>query len=366
MQKSLWLILGLAVSLFTLPAKADSLQQFWEYQQYLELYPEQRSLVQRLTMAVRGEPVPIDKPNSEPVKISVIYPGEQVSDYWRRNITAFELRMQELGIAYQLTSVFTRPNQDHREQSKSLHDALSSQPDYLIFTLDTNRHSKFISHVLNQSDIKLILQNITTPVKAWDDNQPFLYVGFDHPTGSRTLAWYYQQQFPESGNYAMLYFSPGYISQARGDTFIAAMPEQYQLQSSYYTTADRESGRKAVEAMLNEDKPIDFIYACATDIALGAADALKAHGKQDIMLNGWGGGSAELEALANGELDVTVMRMNDDTGIAMAEAIKRDVLGLSSPTVYSGEFEIVSKHDDPEKIEQLKRYAFRYSNKQHD
>ena len=81
------------------------------------------------------------------------------------------------------------------------------------------------------------------------------------------------------------------------------------------------------------------------------------------QVDGWGGGSAELEAIARGDLDVTIMRMNDDTGIAMAEAIKWDLESKPVPHVYSGDFELVTKEDSAAKIEQLKKRAFRYSDK---
>ena len=55
-------------------------------------------------------------------------------------------------------------------------------------------------------------------------------------------------------------------------------------------------------------------------------------GVKIFLINGWGGGSAELEAIERGDLDVTVMRMNDDTGIAMAEAIKWDLDWVGSCT----------------------------------
>lgn len=61
-------------------------------------------------------------------------------------------------------------------------------------------------------------------------------------------------------------------------------------------------------------------------------------------------------------LDVTVMRINDDTGIAMAEAIKRDLEGEAVPVVYSGDFEIVTK-DNSQKIDVFKQRAFRYSDR---
>ncbi len=98
----------------------------------------------------------------------------------------------------------------------------------------------------------------------------------------------------------------------------------FALKSSFYTKSDKESAYQAAKISIEKDKDLNFIYACATDVALGAADAIHESGR-DILLNGWGGSSAELEAIEKGDLDVTVMlRMNDDTGIAMAEAIKWD------------------------------------------
>ena len=81
------------------------------------------------------------------------------------------------------------------------------------------------------------------------------------------------------------------------------------------------------------------------------------------MVNGWGGGSAELAALARGELEVTVMRMNDDNGIAMAEAIRLQLLGRDNeiPTVFSGDLALISSTTSAEDIRTLMEHAFRYS-----
>ncbi|CAH0529641.1 autoinducer 2-binding periplasmic protein LuxP [Vibrio hippocampi] len=348
---------------FPMSANAhDILPSYWDYHAFLDAHPEQQQLTEQLAETVREEAVAISK-NYDPVTISVIYPGQQVSDYWVRNIKAFELRMDELGIDYEINQVFTRPSTDTREQSSSLREAIKAQPDYLIFTLDTSRHKKFIEHVLNASDSKLILQNITTPLRAWDNKQPFMYVGFDHVEGTKLLADYFQQRFKGQHSYSLLYFSEGYISDARGETFIHAMDStgRYQLASSYYTRADQETGFKAAQNAISQYPDISFIYACSTDVALGAVDALAKHQREDVFINGWGGGSAELDALRNGQLDVTVMRMNDDTGIAMAEAIKLDLQGKPVPTVYSGDFELVTSDDSQERINTLKQQAFRYS-----
>ncbi len=267
--------------------------------------------------------MPFSKTRTRPLKISVVYPGQQVSDYWVRNIAAFEKRLDKLNINYQINQVFTRPNADIKQQSLSLMEALKSKSDYLIFTLDTTRHRKFVEHVLDSTNTKLILQNITTPVREWDKHQPFLYVGFDHAEGSRELATEFGKYFPKHTYYSVLYFSEGYISDVRGDTFIHQVnrDNNFELQSAYYTKATKQSGYDAAKASLAKYPDVDFIYACSTDVALGAVDALSELGREDIMINGWGGGSAELDAIQKGDLDITVMRMNDDTGIAMQKPL---------------------------------------------
>ena len=158
------------------------------YNEYLEKHPEERKVIDSLKSRVKEAPVPLVLKQEKPVKISFVYPGEQASDYWKRNLIAFESRLKALNINYELTPVSTRLNVDFKQQSRSLYNAIEKKADYLIFTLNTTRHRKFIEHVIQSPDTKIILQNITTPVKAWRDNQPLLYVGFDHVIGTKLLA----------------------------------------------------------------------------------------------------------------------------------------------------------------------------------
>lgn len=335
---------------------------YWGYDEYLAKYPEEREVTDSLKIIVKKDPVPLAIKQEKPVKISFVYPGEQASDYWKRNLIAFESRLKALNINYELTPVSTRINVDSKQQSRSLYNAIEQKSDYLIFTLNSTRHRKFIEHVIQSPDTKIILQNITTPVKSWRDSQPFLYVGFDHVIGTKLLAKYFQDKFPEGAKYAMLYYSYGYLSTARGDVFVQSMDNnKYTLASSFYTESTEESAFNATKSIVNNNSDIDFIYASSTDIALGAVSALKANLKDKPIVNGWGGGSLELAAIESGELDATVMRMNDDTGIAMAEAIKLDLEGREVPTVFSGNFEVVTSETLPEDLQRLKERAFRYS-----
>ena len=184
------------------------------------------------------------------------------------------------------------------------------------------------------------------------------------------LADYFLKHSSENDKYGVLYYSVGYVSAMRGDSFLKVMRgnNRLSLAGSYFTDGIREKARLAALDLLQKDG-IRFIYACSTDVALGAADAiseLNLTGK--VMVNGWGGGSAELEAMNKGDLSVTVMRMNDDAGIAMAEAVRFDLENKSSeiPTVFSGRFELVTKDVAPQKLGRLKKIAFRYSDNLRD
>lgn len=339
-------------------------KDFFTIDQFKKDYPNQVVIMNEFEKRIRQKPqkIRIDRE----IKIAVIYPGIQLSDYWVRSVKSFKKRMDELGLKYQIKEYFTQVGQ-HRKQTSDIKKAINDQPDYMIFTLDVRKHKKLIGRILSENKIKLILQNITTPLKQWKNHQPLLYVGFDHIEGSKLLADFYRKKFNNRGTYSMFYFQPGYVSEMRGNHFIKYLDKnsKFALTSTYHTQGKFEKSKKAALSLLkNRARRPEFIYACATDVALGIIEAIK-----DLkvvnppLVNGWGGGSKELEEIMKGNLDVTVMRMNDDNGIAMAEAIGLVEMKQEDnvPTVYSGDFVLIEKGISKEQLDTYKKRAFRYS-----
>ncbi|MBO1520266.1 substrate-binding domain-containing protein [Oceanisphaera sp. DM8] len=339
---------------------------YWSFQEYLKAYPQQQSLLESFSKRVREPAKPWGLTTKKKIQVGMIVPDLQVSDYWLRNKQSLILRLQEIGLPFQLISYSSLPSTSYREQERQLAEALNSDLDYLILTLNSLRHRVLIDKVITRNSPKLILMNVTTPLKNTGNQQPFFYVGFDHREGTRLLTDAINHMLDKKSNYLMLYGTHGYISESRGDEFIKLTADQpgFVMRQAFYTDVNRDKSKLAVKYTLEKNPNIDLIYACTTDIALGAMDALKELKRdQHITLNGWGGGSAELEAIVNGQLDLTVMRMNDDNGVAIAEAIRLDQENKAEliPQVYSGDFVIVDKHISTEKLERLKDYAFRYS-----
>lgn len=338
---------------------------YWLVDDYYKTYPKQEENSIKFKELVRQNSKPIASQN-EKVNISIVYPGVQISDYWRRSKSSFEKRLKELNINYKLQDHFTKPA-TLREQALYLTKAIKDDTDYLIFTMDAKRHSKFIETIISKNKPKLILQNITTPLKKWGEVQPFLYVGFDHKIGSLKIADYYINKTKGEGKYAVLYGTQGYVSAMRGDEFIKYINKNSKLElvDAYYTGFNKQKAYKATKEILKRDKDLKFIYACSTDIAHGVIKALKELNLQNkIMVNGWGGGSSELQAISDKAMELTIMRINDDNGIAMAEAIKLDLekKGKSVPLIFSGDMVIVKKGISKDDLLELEKKAFRYSN----
>ncbi|MGO5000377.1 substrate-binding domain-containing protein [Oceanisphaera sp. W20_SRM_FM3] len=359
--KLAWLCLLLLPSTL----QANNLE-YWSQQDYLALFPEQKPLVQRFASKVRNPAVPLQQPLANTVRIVMLTPDQQVSDYWSRNQTSLGKRLVELGVPFSLQNYPSLPSTTDREQEQQLADALLSDPDYLVLTLNSPRHTVLLNKLMTRDRPKIILMNITTPLKDLKNRQPFLYVGFDHQAGTRLLNEKIKKITNSQANYLMLYGTRGYISTARGDEFIQLNINEpdMNLGQAFYTDVNPEKAKQAVLQTLQEKPNINLIYACTTDIALGAAQALKILNKEDkIILNGWGGGSAELDAIATGALDLTVMRMNDDNGVAIAEAIRLDQVGKTHliPQIYSGDFVVIDKYTSKAELERLKDVAFRYS-----
>lgn len=344
---------------------SQSYAEYWTVEEFHELNPEQIKINKAFVEGVRKPG--LKKPEfKNAVKIGIVYPGLQASDYWRRSVASLEGRLNDLGLPYTLFSHFTKPVVNIREQSDTLGEFLESGVDYLIFTLNVSRHKELIEKVMIAGRAKLFLQNITTPLKSFSNQHPFQYVGFDHAIGTQILAEKYLRITGGHGQYAILHGPRGYVTDMRGGTFLREMKKHknMQLVDSYYVGFDRKRSYEASLEILATHPKLDFIFSSSTDIALGVLDALKETGKLDtVMTNGWGGGSAELKSIEQGELNFTVMRLNDDNGVAMADAISLDQQGREEevPIIFSGDMVLVDDTMSVDYVRELKKRAFRYS-----
>ncbi|QAR33914.1 ABC transporter substrate-binding protein [Geovibrio thiophilus] len=355
--------LFLFLLLFALPARGIE-QTFYTVSEYMLKHPEQAWKFDHFADIVRNPPVPLKTVNSKPVKIAVVYPALQSSDYWRRSVKALEKRLADLNVSYTLQTYYSRPSGDTRLQVSQLAEA-AEKSDFIIVSADSAQMRKAVGRLLFEGKHKIIVQNLTTPLKEWEVRRPLLYTGFDHITGSEILADAIASVTENNSSYAVLNCSGGEVGwlRTKGFTERLAIHGQYVKKAEYITDFDKEKSRSAAKEIIRRYPEVSFIFACSTDVALGAADALRELHAGKIILNGWGGGNTELSHISEKELDLTVMRMNDDSSVAAAEAVKLVIAGREKdvPAVFSGGFSLVTSQDSEHRIKELKMKAFRYS-----
>ena len=132
------------------------------------------------------------------------------------------------------------------------------------------------------------------------------------------------------GTYAMNRGVPGIVDDQRSGGFADCLAENsnWKLAYEHYGNYQREGGTTGTQQIISAYPEVTLIHNANTAMAMGALSAVQAMDAQDkVMVTGWGGTGEELEALLLGELRATPMRMSDDIGVSMAEAIRLDLEG---------------------------------------
>ena len=187
--------------------------QYLTYREFSNLFKDKQNHSKEFSSQVRTKGTAYQGQLESPVRIAIIYPGKQASDYWQRSVSSFEARLSQSNIPYEIHTYFSKPGAEIRLQAEQISIALKSDPDYLIFTLDAMKHRAIIERLMARDRPKVILQNITTPLGRWRETQPFMYVGFDHAAGTELLAEEYLRKFGRRGRYAIFYGTKGYVSE---------------------------------------------------------------------------------------------------------------------------------------------------------
>ena len=86
-----------------------------------------------------------------------------------------------------------------------------------------------------------------------------------------------------------------------------------------------------VERILTSDPDIVAIFAANDPPALGAVQALKAAGRDDVIVVGFDGTEAGLEAVKNGDLAADVLQFPDAMGIIGVDLMVRHLNGEEIP-----------------------------------
>ncbi len=319
---------------------------------------------------VSADPVPLARTIHKRLRIAMIFPSLDLSDAWFCGWMGMEGRLKELNIMYELTTM-GGGHADHALQASHIDLAIAQRYDYVIIAATELFVQKAAVQRMIEAGINVIQWNNNTPFKEWgrerypDGLQPLAWVGFDHGYGGKMMGEYALTRLEPGSQIAIMYGVPGIGSELRGGTAARIMEAAgHEIVYEHYADWDKTKAYEGTKYIMTAYPEVDHIHSCSTAMTYGIIAALKELGLTgQVLVNGWGGGRGEQAHMWEGEMNFSVMRMQDDWGVALAEIIKYDLEGRRDeiPLSISGSMTIIDDTWTKAEVGKLTEYAYRYS-----
>lgn len=309
----------------------------------------------------------IDFEQGQPVSIAVIYPSQDVSDFWIRNYTALTKRLDEIQVDYKITE-YSSKQIEHTQQTRYTEEVLSNSDKYDIVIFGPSELSTQANNIqlLSASkDFHTFIWAFHTPIKAWTA-QPRLWLDFSSAMGAQVMCEYMIQRLGTEVLVALNRGIPGITDQQRSGDFKQCVTENgdWEILYEHYGQYQRAGGKDGTSLIYDYYPEVEVIHNANTAMAVGSVDYMNENQKdKPAFITGWGGTEKELQLIQQKKLNATPMRLSDDLGVASAEAIRFILEGKESqlPTIYLGRITIADDRFSTEDLDGLKKSAFRYS-----
>ncbi|NOH60550.1 substrate-binding domain-containing protein [Vibrio sp. RE88] len=329
---------------------------------------QDKNKLETFQKTVSADPSPLMSQFAEkPVRIALIYPSADISDFWVRNYTAMTKRLEALDLPFEIVQ-YTSKQIEHSLQTQYTDQVLTaSKPyDFVIFgPSELGLQSGNIQKLSASKDFKTFIWAFHTPDAQWQ-HQPDAWFDFSSAMGAEVLCEHAVKHLGNEVDFAANRGIPGITDTQRSQGFIDCVEEKGDWLAAYehFGQYQKLGGADGVRLVLDNFPEVTMIHNANTAMTMGAVDALREAGKlSDIYVTGWGGTAKEIEKIRSDELDATPMRMSDDLGVATAEAIKFHLENRAQeiPLIYLGRITVVHSDMDHTELDKLTREAFRYS-----
>ncbi|MEO9654286.1 substrate-binding domain-containing protein [Marinomonas sp.] len=332
-------------------------------QQFYSSYPEQLPLGEQFAEVVEASGIPINKPPQETLRIVIQLVGLESSLKNQAILETFKQRMRELRIDYRLDTFTESGYLGGSEGALQGYLKIAAMdPDYLLVTGGGAVQSRIVERFLLSIKPKIIVYDMATPLRNWENHPPLIYIGFDERQATSQLAFEIHKKLPIKSSMHALVLPPDYLSHARCDTFLDRM---YDNNRKIKVIRSVENSKKlAYEAALEllSTSSVDFVFSCTQAISDGVVLAIKALGLEGkTQTNTWRLSSQDIRGLRDGLVLMSYLFKQDELAVGMAEAVKRDLEGARMPRLYIASGSLVNMPLSDERLGELQRQAYRYS-----
>jgi ribose transport system substrate-binding protein len=184
---------------------------------------------------------------------------------------------------------------------------------------------------------------VITIDRSSDEGDIETFIASDNVAGGEMAAEYLVKELGEEAKVVELEgVSGASATRERGKGFHNIADKQLEVLTSQTAEFDRTKGLNVMENILQGNKDIQAVFAHNDEMALGAIEAIKAAGK-DIIVVGFDGNDDALKAVENGELKATIAQQPALIGEEAVNAAEKILKGDKVDDTISVPLKLVTK-----------------------
>ncbi|CAH0133095.1 Ribose import binding protein RbsB [Peribacillus frigoritolerans] len=184
---------------------------------------------------------------------------------------------------------------------------------------------------------------VITIDRSSDEGDIETFIASDNVAGGEMAAEYLVKELGEKAKVVELEgVSGASATRERGKGFHNIADKQLEVLTSQTAEFDRTKGLNVMENILQGNKDIQAVFAHNDEMALGAIEAIKAAGK-DIIVVGFDGNDDALKAVESGELKATIAQQPALIGEEAVNAAEKILKGDKVDDTVSVPLKLVTK-----------------------
>lgn len=227
---------------------------------------------------------------------------------------------------------------DTAKQISGIEDLILQNVDILLVNPTDSAAISSAVQSANEAGIPVI-----TIDRSSEEGDIETFIASDNVAGGETAAEYLVKQLGEKAKVVELEgVSGASATRERGKGFHNIADKQLDVLTSQTAEFDRTKGLNVMENILQGKKDIQAVFAHNDEMALGAVEAIKAAGK-DVIVVGFDGNEDALKAVENGELQATVAQQPVLIGEEAVHAAEKVLKGEKVDSTISVPLKLVTK-----------------------
>lgn len=256
-------------------------------------------------------------------------PPAMESPFYAATIVGAKPMAEKLG--YKLLVLSPEKPDDYAGQVKIVEDMVQKGVKAIAICAHDDKAIVAAVEKANAANIPIVMFNTLTDLPG---GKVYAYSGYDQASGAAKIAEWVNKVKNGKANVAILQGLPGFHATERTRGFVDKAKEFPGITIVGMQPADwaREKGMNVAQNMLQSNPEIDVFYGENDESALGAAQACKQMGKNNILTVGIDGNPNAMEAIKKGELSATLYVNPVGIGAKAIELLHDAINGKPAPS----------------------------------